>query len=126
MTERRDLRLADVLRPIYRRHAKAHAEQIARGISRQSSNAAEMIRGVRRSPKVRKWGYTLRLHAIGPVLRFFVRGRRGQRPRPVDMEYDGLAQMQTEIVDAVNDALTRWGRVQRRPSGSRRGGRRRG
>lgn len=82
------LDLRRVFRAFAREEQRAYADALSRAgppLKEGGTKAGSLPRQVRRGPvgQVKRWGYVLRLHALGQVLTWYVRGTRHQPARPV-------------------------------------------
>lgn len=88
MARRFQLDLRRVFRAFAREEQRAYADALAIAgppLKDGGRKAGSLPQKVRRSPvgSVRRWGYVIKLHTIGQVLTWFVRGTRHQPARPV-------------------------------------------
>lgn len=93
-------------RPVYRQHAKRELDAYARDIEssrpperggKPGGSLAAKVRRLR--PKLKRWGYVIPYHQLGQLLTWFVRGKRGQPPRPVNVS--------TNVADLSSDLQAR-------------------
>ena len=114
----RKLTLRQVVRPVFRRHVRrevnawAAAIRSARPPKRGGTPGGSLSRDVKRVGRVKKWGYVLQLHKLGQKLTWFVRGKKGQRARPIEVETDTEA-LSKELEQAIAGELRKFDRGSR-------------
>ena len=118
MTTARKLKLRQVLRPVFRRHVRrelnawAAAIRSARPPKDGGIPGGSLSRDVKRVGRVKKWGYVLQLHKLGQKLTWFVRGKKGQRPRPIEVKTD-TTELARELEVAIANELRKFDRSSR-------------
>lgn len=121
----RAYRLGEVLRPLFRRHAKQDVADFAKALEGAGLvRTGELVRRARSlKPKVRRWGYQVPFHLLGQLVTWLTRGtverakrKTGQstgrlqaRPLP-DRDEERAQELADELEGVVGSAFEAWDR----------------
>lgn len=121
----RAYRLGEVLRPLFRRHAKQDVADFAQALEGAGLvRTGELVRRARAlKPKIRRWGYQVPFHLAGQLVTWLTRGtadrtkrKTGQRvgrvqARPLPNPDEERAQeLAAELEGVVAGAFEAWDR----------------
>lgn len=120
----RAYRLGEVLRPLFRRHAKQDVADFVQALERAGFvRTGELVRRARAlKPKIRRWGYQVPFHLAGQLVTWLTRGtgertkQTGQRTgrvhaRPLPNRDEERAQeLADELEGVVAEAFEAWDR----------------